>query len=255
MIALGTALWLGILTSISPCPLATNIAAVSYISKQFSQSRALLISGFLYAMGRTLTYLTLGVVLVGGLLSMPQVSSLLQKYMNQVLGPVLVLAGVFLLDLVELPSIGFSAGERLKERLSSSGGTGAFFLGSLFALSFCPVSAALFFGSLIPLALASDSSVLLPSIYGLGTAAPVVVFAILLGKGTQVVGDAFKKVMRLEVWVRRITGGVFDWNIYDTEFKKNWSCHCGSYFMVRILPVPRPVCGVGHVLGFGSGPR
>ncbi|HAR42729.1 MAG TPA: cytochrome C biogenesis protein [Bdellovibrionales bacterium] len=209
MIALGTALWLGILTSISPCPLATNIAAVSYISKQFSQSRALLISGFLYAMGRTLTYLTLGVVLVGGLLSMPQVSSLLQKYMNQVLGPVLVLAGVFLLDLVELPSIGFSAGERLKERLSSSGGTGAFFLGSLFALSFCPVSAALFFGSLIPLALASDSSVLLPSIYGLGTAAPVVVFAILLGKGTQVVGDAFKKVMRLEVWVRRITGGVF----------------------------------------------
>ena len=209
MIAIGTALWLGILTSISPCPLATNIAAVTYISKQFSKSRALLISGILYALGRTMTYLVLGIVLVGGVLSMPQVSYLLQKYMNQVLGPVLVLAGVFLLDLVELPNIGWSAGERLKEKLAKSGGLGAFLLGAIFALSFCPVSAALFFGSLIPLAVASKSSVLLPAVYGVGTAAPVVLFAFLLGKGTQVVGDVFKKLSRVEFWVRRLTGVVF----------------------------------------------
>lgn len=209
MIAMGTALWLGILTSISPCPLATNVAATSYISKQFSRSHALMVSGLLYALGRTVTYLSLGSILVGGILSMPQLSYLLQRYMNQVLGPILVVAGIFLLGLIEFPSVNINGTERLKEKLATSGGAGAFLLGGLFALSFCPVSAALFFGSLIPLALASESSLLLPAIYGLGTAAPVVLFAFLLGKGTQLVGEVFKKLSRLELWVRRVTGGVF----------------------------------------------
>ncbi|MGK5088827.1 aromatic aminobenezylarsenical efflux permease ArsG family transporter [Bdellovibrionota bacterium FG-2] len=209
VILAGTALWLGILTSLSPCPLTTNLVAVSYLSKQISQSRAVLVLGILYALRRTLTYVVLGFVLVGGMLSMPQVSYVLQKYMNQLLGPVLVLTGFFLLELLEFPNLEVLTSERFKKKLANSGSLGALFLGSLFALSFCPVSAALFFGSLIPLALTSKSSVLLPSLYGVGTAAPVVVFAVLLGKGTQVVGDVLKKLSRIEYWVRRLTGGIF----------------------------------------------
>jgi cytochrome c-type biogenesis protein len=205
-----SALWLGILTSISPCPLATNIAAISFVGRRVDSPRHVLAGGLLYSVGRTAAYVALGAIFVLGLLSVPGVSWFLQRYMNRILGPVLVVTGILLLELVplRLPAGGRMA-ERLRNRFQGGGIWGAAPLGALFALSFCPISAALFFGSLVPLALRSDSPVLYPSLYGVGTALPVVAFSFLIAFGARFVGRAFDRLAAVERWARRLTGVVF----------------------------------------------
>jgi len=209
-IGAGSAVWLGILTSISPCPLATNVAAISYLGRRVDSPKHVLGGGLLYTAGRTAVYVALGVVCVMGLLSMPETSRFLQRYMNRLLGPVLIVAGLLLLEVVRpvLPGLG-RKGEQLRERLVAKGVWGAFPLGALFALSFCPVSAALFFGSLVPLAVRFDSPLLLPGLYGAGTALPVVAFAILIAFGARFVAQAFNSLAVVERWARRLTGIVF----------------------------------------------
>ena len=211
MFLLGTlsALWLGILTSISPCPLATNIAAISFIGRHVADPRLVLISGIAYTLGRMITYLVIGIVIVAGVLSIPGIANFLQTYMNKLMGPLLIIVGMFLLELIQLSISGPAAGERIREKAEKGGILGAGLLGIIFALSFCPVSAALFFGSLIPLAVQHESRVLFPALYGIGTALPVVLFAILIAFGAQFVGVAFDNLRRIERWARSITGVVF----------------------------------------------
>ena len=208
-VGLGTALWLGILTSITPCPLATNIAAISFIGKRVDSPLKVFSAGVLYTLGRTLTYLALGVIIVAGLLSVPSASHFLQTYMNRILGPVLIIAGMFLLELIELNLFRIGVGDGMRDRAERYGVWGAGLLGILFALTFCPVSAALFFGSLIPLAVKYESSVALPSLYGIGTGLPVLLFAVLIAFGVQKVGAAFNRIKQFELWARRVTGTVF----------------------------------------------
>jgi len=139
-------------------------------------------------------------------MSAPGVSSFLQRHMNRIVGPLLIVVGLFLLEVirVRLPGLGRS-GENLQHRLSSRGMWGAAPLGALFALSLCPVSAALFFGSLLPMAFEARSPVLLPAVYGAGTALPVVLFAVAVAMGARGVGLIFKRVTRIERWARRVT--------------------------------------------------
>lgn len=208
-IALGEAFWLGILTSVSPCPLATNIAAISFVGRRVSSPQQVLFSGVVYTLGRSLVYVVIGALLVAGLLSIPGVSTFLQKYMNKILGPLLIVVGMFLLDLIQWKLPVSVRTERLQERMGRAGIWGAGLLGVIFALSFCPVSAALFFGRLIPLSLEHGSSLALPSLYGVGTGLPVLVFALVIAFGTQSVGGAFTRVSQIEWWARRITGAIF----------------------------------------------
>ncbi len=206
-IAAGSALWLGILTSISPCPLATNIAAISYVSRNLGQSWQTVVSSLVYTLGRVFAYSILGALVVASLLSAPGLAVWLQKYLNLFLGPLLVVVGMILLGLIELPIRSGQGVQRLRVKFEKLGMVGAGLLGILFALSFCPVSAALFFGSLIPLAVKNDSSLILPAIYGVGTGVPVLVFAILLVFGKESFSTFFKQVTSAETWLRRITGG------------------------------------------------
>ena len=204
-----SALWLGILTSISPCPLATNVAAISFVARHVGRPRRVLVSGLLYTAGRTLTYVVLGVVLIAGVLAIPAVSMMLQRYMNKLLGPILILVGMFLLELLSLPTRGRGVSPAMQRRVETGGVWTAGLLGVLFALSFCPVSAALFFGSLVPLAVKHGSRVALPSLYGVGTAIPVLVFAVLVASGAHSIGKVFDKLTAFEWWARRVTGVIF----------------------------------------------
>jgi cytochrome c biogenesis protein CcdA len=207
--AAATALWLGILTSISPCPLATNIAAVSYIARRVDRPRQVLLSAFSYSLGRAFAYAAVSAIVVLGLLSIPGLSQALQRYMNKALGPLLILVGMYLLGLI---SFGFSTAagsDDLRKKAAEGGPGGAALLGALFALSFCPVSAALFFGSLVPLSLQHGSKVVLPVVYGFGTALPVVLLALAATGGTTALSGVLKKVGTFEVWARRVTGIVF----------------------------------------------
>ena len=178
-LAVGTALWLGILTSISPCPLATNIAAVSYVGRQVGSTTGRALSGGLYTAGRALAYLVLGAAAVWSLMSVVAVSSFLQGGFHRALGPLLIVVGLLLLWASSSSSCPDSASvTACRNRVDRAGIWGAGILGIVFALSFCRSLPALFFGSLVPLAAEHGSPVLLPTVYGIGTALPVAVFAV-----------------------------------------------------------------------------
>ena len=209
VLGIGSALWLGILTSISPCPLATNIAAITFIGRRIGNPRAAVATGLLYAVGRTVAYTVLAALLVSSLLSAPMVSHALQKHMNKILGPLLILVGMLLAGLIEFNVKGSGLAARLGKRVETWGIWSGLALGVVFALSFCPGSAALFFGSLIPLAVKYESALALPIVDGAGTALPVLVFAILIVVSTHAVGRAFDRITQFELWARRITGVLF----------------------------------------------
>jgi cytochrome c-type biogenesis protein len=204
-----TAAWLGILTSISPCPLTTNIAGISYIGRQVGNPRKVFLSGLLYTLGRMLAYSVVSMIIVASLLSIPDVSLVLQKYMNLVLGPLMIAVGLVLLEVLRLGSFGIMPGEATQKRVDRWGVWGAGLLGILFALSFCPISAGLFFGSLIPLSARHNSTLLFPLLFGIGTALPVIFFAFLLAFGAQYAGKAFNRLTLIEKWVRKLTAWAF----------------------------------------------
>ena len=207
--AILAALWLGLLSALSPCPLASNIAAIGFVSR-VSQDRGFSrnwLPGLLYALGRALSYTVVGGVITRGILSAPVLSGFLQRNMNQLLGPLLVLVGMALLGMLPgLPSFGPATGKDRNEKLLALGLPGCFVIGFLFALAFCPVSAALFFGSLLPLSVKARSAWLLPSLFGIGSSAPVLVFAIALGIGRAQASQMLHQYQKLGQWIGPATG-------------------------------------------------
>lgn len=197
------------MTSISPCPLTTNIVAVSFVGKRVDSAAKVFISGLLYTFGRAFAYAALGAFIVAGVLSIPSVSFFLQNHMHKLLGPVLIISGILLIGIMPWKlGISFNAAN-MQKRAEKTGMFSSVFLGVLFALAFCPVSAALFFGSLIPLAIKHESRIVLPAIYGFGTGLPVLVFAVLIAFGIGSIGKVFNAVTRVERWAERFTGAVF----------------------------------------------
>ncbi len=223
-LAAASALWLGILTSVSPCPLASNVAAISYLARDVDRPLRVLLSGVLYSLGRVITYVSLGALIARSLLSIPEVAFFLQNRMNQVLGPVLIVAGMVLVGWIRPGFSGFVSSEGTVSRLKALGGLGALLLGLLFALSFCPVSAGLFFGSLIPLTLQQGAPVSLPLAYGIGTGLPVLAFALAIAFGLKGLSRFFQRASRLSAGLARLTGWVF--------------LLVGTYYVASYLCVP-----------------
>jgi hypothetical protein len=156
-----------------------------------------------------LAYTILGALIEAGALSMPKLSYILQKYMNMVLGPILILVGMFLLDMIQFTASGPGISEQMQSRADRFGIWGGGLLGFLFALSFCPLSGVLFFGSLIPLAVQHRSGVIMPLVFGIGTALPAFAFAVLIALGAGYMGKAFNMLTVFERWARRVTGAIF----------------------------------------------
>jgi cytochrome c biogenesis protein CcdA len=206
LLTVGSAFWLGILTSISPCPLASNIAAVSLIGHRIEHRWWVVLSGVLYTAGRGLTYAVLGFLAVSAFSALPAVSLFLQLWMNRALAVLIVLTGLLLLDFlpVRLPSVSVS-GESAR-KFERWGLFGVFIMGALFALALCPVSAGLFFGGLVPLAVKVQSPLLLPVVYGVGTGLPVVLFAVVIAFAVGRLNEVYLKVQRVEAVSRKITG-------------------------------------------------
>lgn len=204
-VAVGTAAWLGLLTSISPCPLATNVAAIAFVSRDGGSPRRALAAGLLYTIGRSIAYVAIAAIAVFAVGRLLSVSTFLQETFYRFLGPLLIVVGMILVGLIDLklPPRSQSVSE---ERVRRGGLWAALPLGAVFALSFCPVSAALFFGMLIPLATRHGSVLMLPSVYGLATGLPVAVFAIAVAFGATRVAVAFRAASRIEHYARPATG-------------------------------------------------
>jgi cytochrome c biogenesis protein CcdA len=196
---------LGLLTAVSPCPLATNIAAVAYIARDIEDRRKTALAGVLYTAGRAATYVALGLTLVYLGVSVVNISGFLRNSYVYYLGPLLVLVSLVMLDVINLSFLKGGHISRLGERIAGKGALGAFLLGALFALSFCPYSAVLFFGMLIPLALGTTAGGLyMPALYAVGTGLPVLVAALAIAFG---VGAWAGHVDRLQRWERYVRKG------------------------------------------------
>ncbi len=209
LLSIISAINLGFLTSISPCPLATNIVALSYISQKITHPGLVLLNGIIYSLGRTIAYVLLSYIIVRSLLDVPFLSHFLQKYMNKIISPLLIVVGMLLLELIRVNmNVSFQS-EKLNNRLEKMGYIGTFLLGVIFALTFCPTSSAFFFGGLIPLATGTGSVFIIPFFYGISTAIPAIIFAVLISSGTTKVSKAYNILTSLELWARKITGVIF----------------------------------------------
>jgi cytochrome c biogenesis protein CcdA len=205
-----SALLLGLITAISPCPMATNIAALAYVSRRATERRYAVMTGALYTLGRMFSYSVIGIIIIVAGLEIPGVASFLQDFGEQVMGPLLIVVGVIMLSANRI-SIGLGGGRlsAIGGRVANWGMIGGFLLGALFALAFCPYSAVLFFGVLIPLALKSAGGVALPAVYAIGTGLPVLVFGTLLSVGVARVSNWLNVVTRAEKVIRVATSIIF----------------------------------------------
>lgn len=201
---------LGLMMAISPCPLATNITAVAFISKDIARKKTIFLNGLIYTLGRIISYTALGLIIYYGA-SAFKVSLFFQKHFDKIIGPLLLLAGILMLGIMDrlISGKGSSFLGKLEGRISQSRGWGAFWLGILFALAFCPYSGVLFFGMLIPLMLSSGNSLLLPPVFALATGLPVIIVAYLLAFTVAGVGNFYQRVKNFEFWFRKIAAWVF----------------------------------------------
>lgn len=207
--ALLSALWLGILMSIAPCSMATNIATISFMGKNVQSPIKSLLLGTFYTFGRMFVYVLLGVIIVGGMFSIPVISDFLEKYIHGLIGPFMILIGIFLLDVIKIHLPHRSANHEITEKLSESGIWGAFSLGVIFSSCICPISAGLFFGGLIPLALGYNSKFLVPLTYGIGTSLPIIIFSVIIAFSASKIGGIYQKMTKFEPKLRKATGIVF----------------------------------------------
>ncbi len=204
-----TAFLLGLMTAISPCPLATNITAIGYISKDIKVKRKVFINGLLYTLGRAITYTVLGVILYFGA-SKFQISRLFQANGGKILGPLLLIVGILMLDVIKfrLPG-GGSLTDKISSKLKFNSGWSALLLGIVFAMAFCPYSGVLYFGMLIPITITSASGLYLPLVFAIATGLPVIFVAWLLAYSISEIGVFYNRIKTFERWFRRIVAAIF----------------------------------------------
>lgn len=203
-----SAFLLGLMTAISPCPLATNITAIGYLSKDIGDKKQVFLKGLVYTGGRALSYTLLGTIIYLGA-SQVNISAIFQGWGEKVLGPILIIIGLFMLGAIKIP------GNKINNAIANMGQKGsknywgALLLGVLFALAFCPYSGVLYFGMLMPLTIGSSYGILLPVIFALATGLPVVIFAWLIAHALKNVGKIYNKIKAFETWMRRIVAALF----------------------------------------------
>ncbi|MBL7969020.1 MAG: sulfite exporter TauE/SafE family protein [Prolixibacteraceae bacterium] len=203
-----TALLLGFMTAISPCPLATNITAVGFISKDIENRNRVFINGLLYTLGRAITYTVIPLIIYLGV-DQFQFSGVLQQYGEKFLGPLLILIGLLMLDLIKINIPGLNRLNAKMQQKTTWGYFDALLLGMVFALAFCPYSGVLFFGMLVPITISSASGLYLPIVFAIATGIPVILFAWVLAFAVSSIGNVYNTVKIFELWFRRIIAFLF----------------------------------------------
>ena len=217
-----TALILGLMTAISPCPLATNISAIGFISRDIDDRKRVLVNGLIYTLGRAISYTGLALLIYLGASQM-NISRLFQGWGEKLLAPLLIIVGLFMLDVLQIKFPGLSG---LTEKIgneSKRSNWSTLLLGIVFALAFCPYSGVLYFAMLIPITLASASGLYLPVVFALATGLPVIIFAWLLAYSVGSVGRLYNHIKKFELWFRRVVAVLF--------------IGVGLYYLIRLFVV------------------
>ena len=199
---------LGLMTAISPCPLATNITAIAFISKDVEDRKKVFWNGLIYTLGRSITYTFIGFVFYFGAITF-EFKVFLQQFGEKALGPILILIGLGMLDIIKIQIPGLGKLNEKMEQKSRSGFWGVLLLGIVFALGFCPYSGVLYFGMLIPMTITSASGLYLPLVFAIGTGLPVIIFAWIIAFTIGGLGNAYNKIKVFELWFRRVVAVIF----------------------------------------------
>ncbi len=203
-----TAFLLGLMTAISPCPLATNITALAYTSKSIESRRTVFLNGLYYTLGRVLSYTLVGSIIFFGA-SKFHVSRAVQANGEKWIGPLLILIGIFMLGIIRLPGTSGALMQRFADRIKPGNGWGALLLGMIFALAFCPYSGVLYFGMLMPLVLAQPTGLLLLPAFAVATGLPVIILSYILAFSLGGIGKMYNKITVFEFWFRRVVSVIF----------------------------------------------
>ncbi len=203
-----TAFILGLMTAISPCPLAANITAIGYISKDIESQRKVFVNGLVYTLGRAISYTAIGVIFFFGA-GQFALEGFFQEWGEKLLGPLLVIIGLFMLGVLKLKIPGLGSLSEKMENKSNSGFWGVLLLGIVFALAFCPYSGVLYFGMLMPITISSASGLYLPLIFAIATGIPVIIFAWLIAFSVGSIGNVYNKIKFFELWFRRVVAVLF----------------------------------------------
>lgn len=203
-----TAFLLGLMTAISPCPMATNITAIGYIGKDMKSSKQVFVNGLLYTLGRSISYTAIGLLFFFSA-SRFEFAGFIQEWGEKVIGPILIVIGLFMLGVIKLNIPGLDGLNKNMEERAQKGFWGVLLLGIVFALAFCPYSGVLYFGMLIPMTVSSVCGLYLPIVFALGTGIPVIVFAWLIAFSVSSIGNTYNKIRSFEKWFRRIVAILF----------------------------------------------
>jgi cytochrome c biogenesis protein CcdA len=214
-----TALLLGLMTAISPCPLATNITAIGFISKDLENRNRVFFNGLFYTLGRAISYTSIPLIIYFGA-DQFKFSGFFQRYGEKIIGPLLLLIGLFMLDIIRINFPGFGSLSEKMEKRKSWRYIDAVLLGIVFALAFCPYSGVLYFGMLVPLTVSSTSGLYLPIVFALATGIPVIIFAWVLAYTVSGIGGLYNKIKIFELWLRRVIAILF--------------IIVGGYYIIRI---------------------
>jgi len=196
------------MTAISPCPLATNITAMGFISKDLENRNRVFYNGIIYTVGRAVSYTVLAFILYLGA-DQFKISSVFQQYGEKFLGPLLIIIGLFMLGVIHLPFLGLDQLTNRFQKKEKHNYRDVFLIGCLFAMAFCPYSGVLYFGMLIPLTIQSSSGLALPIVFAIATGIPVILFAWLLAYMVSGVGKLYNRIKTFEIWFRRIVALLF----------------------------------------------
>jgi sulfite exporter TauE/SafE len=199
---------LGLMTAISPCPLATNITAIAFIGKDIENKNRVFLNGLLYTLGRAITYAGIALIIFLGA-DQFKFSGFFQRYGEKFIGPLLIIIGLFMLDVIKVKFPGMNGLTSRMQNKSRWGYFDAILLGLIFALAFCPYSGVLYFGMLVPMTVSSASGLYLPVVFAIATGIPVIIFAWVLAYTVSGIGGWYQKVKSFEVWFRRIIAGLF----------------------------------------------
>jgi len=203
-----SALVLGLMTAISPCPLATNITAVGFISKDIENRDRVFVNGLLYTLGRAISYTAIALIIYFGA-DQFRFSGFFQLYGEKIVGPLLIIIGLFMLDVIKIKFPGMSGLTSKMENKTKWGFFDAILLGMIFALAFCPYSGVLYFGMLVPMTVASASGLYLPIVFAVATGIPVIILAWILAFSVGSIGGVYNKMKNFEIWFRRVIAILF----------------------------------------------
>lgn len=203
-----TAFVLGLMTAISPCPLATNITAIGYLGRDINNKNKVFINGLVYTLGRAITYTVIGLIFFFGA-DQFQISGFIQQWGEKILGPLLIIVGLFMLGIFKLSLPGLNRFNEKMEAKAKTGYLGVLLLGIVFALAFCPYSGVLYFGMLIPITISSAKGLYLPLVFAVATGIPVIIFAWLLAFSIGSLSNIYNKMKLIEIWFRKIVAVIF----------------------------------------------